>query len=154
MENIENIEEVKEVITPKEPQEVKAPKTTKSSKTPKKGTKKEIPINEIIDLINNKKLTKKEACDRWEISGKTFTRIVKDHGYIYNQNLKKYEKEGHKEDPQELFKITYLIPKELHKALKLQAVFEGGTATEVIIKALENYIPAQTKDLARNYKGE
>ena len=65
-----------------------------------------------------------------------------------------YERIGQGEEPQELFKITYLIPKELHKALKLQAVFESTTATEVIIKALEEYIPAQTKDLARNYHGE
>lgn len=136
---MENIEEIKE------PQEV-------GKKN--RRTKKEIPINEIVELINNKKLTKKEACSRWDISGKTFTRIIKDNGYIYNQTNKKYEKEGQAEDPQDLFKITYLIPKELHKALKLQAVFEGKTATEVIIKALEEYIPAQTKDLARNYRGE
>ena len=133
---MENIEEIKE------PQEVK------------KRTKKEIPINEIVELINNKKLTKKEACSRWNISGKTFTRIIKDNGYIYNQTDKKYEKEGQGEERQDLSKITYLIPKELHKALKLQAVCAGTTATEVIIKALEEYIPDQTKDLARNYRGE
>ena len=128
---MENIEEVKKEI---QPQELK------------KRTKKEIPIVEIVELINNKKLTKKEACERWNISGKTFTRIIKDNGYVYNQTNKKYEKEGKQEEPQDLFKITYLIPKELHKALKLQAVFEGKTATEVIIKALESYIPNQTKE--------
>lgn len=141
------MEEVKELRQDtQEPQEIQAEKKERKKKT--------IPIDEIIELINNKKLTKKEACKRWNVSGKTFTRIVKDNGYIYNQTNKKYEKEGQGKDPQDLFKITYLIPKELHKALKLQAVFEGNTATEVIIKALEEYIPAQTKDLARNYRGE
>lgn len=132
-----------------EPQEIQEEKVEKQERK-----KKTIPIDEIIELINNKKLTKKEACKRWNVSGKTFTRIIKDNGYIYNQTNKKYERIGQGEKPQDLFKITYLIPKELHKALKLQAVFESTTATEVIIKALEEYISDQTKDLARNYHGE
>ena len=136
-------------------QEIQEPQGEKLEKTEKQERKKKtIPIDEIIELINNKKLTKKEACKRWNVSGKTFTRIVKDNGYIYNQTNKKYERVGQGENPQDLFKITYLIPKELHKALKLQAVFAGTTATEVIIKALEEYISDQTKDLARNYHGE
>lgn len=152
---MDNIEEVKEIIKPLELEDLKKRNNKdKKEDPPATRKKKHIPIHEIIELINNKKLTKKEACDRWEISGKTFTRIVKDNGYIYNQNLKKYEKEGEEEAPQELFKITYLIPKELHKALKLQAIFEGTTATETIIKAIEKYIPATTKDLAKNYQGE
>lgn len=150
-ENIKNMENVENIETKEVKEE---PKKKEKKENPRNSNKKEIPINEIIELINNKKLTKKEACERWNISGKTFTRIIKDNEYIYNQTNKKYEKIGKQEDPLELFKITYLIPKELHKALKLQAVFEGNTATEVIIKALENYIPAQTKDLARNYRGE
>lgn len=144
MESVENKENIENKEVKGEP---------RNQGNPRNSNKKEIPINEIVELINNKKLTKKEACERWNISGKTFTRIIKDNEYIYNQTNKKYEKVGKQEDPQDLFKITYLIPKELHKALKLQAVFEGNTATEVIIKALEKYIPDQTKDLAKNYRG-
>ena len=147
---MEEVEELRQET--QEPQEIQEEKLEKTEKQERK--KKTIPIDEIIELINNKKLTKKEACKRWNVSGKTFTRIVKDNGYIYNQTNKKYERVGQGENPQDLFKITYLIPKELHKALKLQAVFESTTATEVIIKALEEYISDQTKDLARNYHGE
>lgn len=119
-------------------------------------TKKEVPIIELIELINANKLTRKEVLARYNISGKTFTRLIKENGYTYNPSKKIYVKKEEPKglEPQELSKITYLIPADLHKSLKLQAIFEGKTATEIIIKALEEYIPATTKELSRNYKGK
>ena len=39
------------------------------------------------------------------------------------------------------------MPNELYKAVKLQAIFEGVNATDIIVKALEGYIPKSTKEI-------
>lgn len=131
-------------------------KEVRENKKKVKTDKKNIPIIELIELINKGDLTRKEVLSRFTISGKTFTKLIKENGYTYNPSKKIYVKqEDPKElEPQELSKITYLIPADLHKSLKLQAIFEGKTATEIIISALEEYIPATTKELSRNYNGD
>lgn len=131
-------------------------KEVRESKKKVNTDKKNIPIIELIELINKGDLTRKEVLSRYTISGKTFTKLIKENGYTYNPSKKIYVKqEDPKElEPQELSKITYLIPADLHKSLKLQAIFEGKTATEIIISALEEYIPATTKELSRNYNGD
>lgn len=141
MECMESMEDIKEV---------------RENKKKVKTDKKNIPIIELIELINKGDLTRKEVLSRYTISGKTFTKLIKENGYTYNPSKKIYVKqEDPKElEPQELSKITYLIPADLHKSLKLQAIFEGKTATEIIISALEEYIPATTKELSRNYNGD
>lgn len=51
-----------------------------------------------------------------------------------------------------LDKVTYRIPKALNDTLKLQCIIEDTTATDIIIKALEQYIPQSTKDALKKIK--
>lgn len=51
-----------------------------------------------------------------------------------------------------LDKVTYRIPKPLNDTLKLQCIIEDTTATDIIIKALEQYIPQSTKDTLKKIK--
>ena len=51
-----------------------------------------------------------------------------------------------------LEKVTYRIPKHLNDTLKLQCIIEDTTATDIVIKALEGYLPQSTKDTLKQIK--
>ncbi|WDC83408.1 hypothetical protein PL321_11725 [Caloramator sp. mosi_1] len=47
-------------------------------------------------------------------------------------------------------KKTFIIPDELDMALKLQAVMESKTESQVLIEALQNYIKSEYLEKARD----
>ena len=71
---------------------------------------------------------------------------------MYNQKSKKWQLESENTCIGKDTKVTYRIPNELYKAVKLQAIFEGVNATDIIVKALNNYIPKSTKDIVEQNK--
>nr|DAO59699.1 MAG TPA: hypothetical protein [Caudoviricetes sp.] len=75
--------------------------------------------------------------------------LLKQNGYTYNQKSKQWQLESENTYSKEETKVTYRIPVELYKAVKLQAIFEGINATDIIVKALDDYIPQSTKDIIK-----
>lgn len=71
---------------------------------------------------------------------------------MYNQKNRKWQLEGEATGSGKETKVTYRIPNELYKAVKLQAIFEGVNATDIIVKALNDYIPKSTKDIVEQNK--
>ena len=107
---------------------------------------KQIDIIHIIGLLNNKETSRKQISKEYGIADKRLTSLINENGYEYNQKSRKYEPIGNKVDGT---KVTYRIPTELYQAIKLQAIFEGVNATELVIKALEQYIPNTTKEVVK-----
>ena len=66
---------------------------------------------------------------------------------MYNQKARKWQLESENVVTGRDTKVTYRIPNELYKAVKLQAIFEGVNATDIVVKALNSYIPKSTKDI-------
>lgn len=109
----------------------------------------EINIIEVVEKLNDKAISKKVILEQYSITDNRLRRLLKNNGYIYNQKLGKWLLEGQGTNADNTTKATYRIPSELIKALKLQALFENTTSTEILIKALEQYIPKATKDIIK-----
>lgn len=109
-----------------------------------------IGIKQIIDRINNKEITTKQARAEYGINEKKFKKALDENGLVYNPKSRKYELITQTVGDEQ--KVTYRIPTELYKAIKLQAIFEGVNATDIIVKALNNYIPKSTKEIVEQNK--
>jgi len=119
-------------------------------------------INEIIDKFNNG-MKKSELAAMYGTSEKTLQRRIRDFGYQYNARANKYIKvdTGADEQPKKVVKVkkkkaagrpaaktegveyvkrTYNIPKELDKKLKIRAIEEDLTTTELLQMLLEKYL--------------
>lgn len=144
-------------------------------------TSKQLDINtdKFIDIIN--KLadtgikTKEDICNYLKLDIKDFMALIKANNLYYDKSEGMYlpkektattttvtdikkVKPKPKDSPKKvthkapLDKVTYRIPKTLNDTLKLQCIIEDTTATDIVIKALEQYIPQSTKDTIKKIK--
>jgi predicted DNA binding CopG/RHH family protein len=111
----------------------------------------EINIIELVGDLNNKDFTKKQILEKYKITDYTFKKLLKTNGYKYNAKLNQWLLESENTDV-DTTKVTYRIPTDLYKAIKLQSIFEGVTSTELITKVLETYIPKETKQIIQQNK--
>lgn len=111
----------------------------------------EIQILELVEQYNNKELSKKQILEKYNITDYTFKKLMKSNGYTYNAKLNQWHLETENTEI-DTIKVTYRIPTDLYKAIKIQSTFDGINATELIIKALEEYIPKETKQIIQQNK--
>ena len=109
----------------------------------------EINIEQLASDLNNKEINKKQVLEKYSIKDKAMRILLKQNGYTYNQKSKQWQLESENTYSKDETKVTYRIPVELYKAVKLQAIFEGIIATDIIVKALNDYIPQSTKDIIK-----
>lgn len=109
----------------------------------------EIDIKQIADDLNNKAIAKSKVLEKYGIKDGRLRRLLKNNGYEYNQKSGKWQLKNEISNTTNETKVTYRIPKDLYKAVKLQAIFEGINATDVIVKALNEYIPQTTRDIVK-----
>lgn len=114
--------------------------------------KQAIDIRQLADDLNDKAMGKSQVLEKYGIKDSKMKRLLKTNGYMYNQKSKKWQLESENTCIGKDTKVTYRIPNELYKAVKLQAIFEGVNATDIIVKALNNYIPKSTKDIVEQNK--
>ena len=112
----------------------------------------EIDINQLANDLNSKAMTKSQVLEKYSIKDGKMRRLLKNNGYEYNQKSGKWQKVSETTNTANETKVTYRIPQELYKAVKLQAIFEGVNATDIIVKALNDYIPQATKDIVEQNK--
>ena len=108
-----------------------------------------IDIKQLADDLNNKDMIKSQVLEKYGIKDGKMKRLLKTNGYMYNQKSRKWQLEGENVVTGRDTKVTYRIPNELYKAVKLQAIFEGVNATDIVVKALNDYIPKSTKDIVK-----
>ena len=111
----------------------------------------EIQIMDIVVDLNNKDFTKKQILEKYKITDYTLKKLLKTNGYKYNPKLNQWLLESENTDV-DTTKVTYRIPTDLYKAIKLQSIFEGMTSTELITKVLETYIPKETMEIVKQNK--
>ena len=111
----------------------------------------EIQIMDLVGDLNNKDITKKQILEKYSITEYAYKKLLKDNGYKYNPKLNQWLLESENTDV-DTTKVTYRIPTDLYKAIKLQSIFEGITSTELITKVLETYIPKETKQIIQQNK--
>ena len=111
----------------------------------------EIQIIELVEDANNKDFTKKQILEKYKITDYTFKKLMKSNGYKYNAKLNQWHLASD-DVTADTTKVTYRIPTDLYKAIKLQSIFEGMTSTELITKVLEAYIPKETKQIIQQNK--
>lgn len=111
----------------------------------------EIQIIDIVVDLNNKDFTKKQILEKYKITDYTLKKLLKTNGYTYNPKLNQWLLASENTDV-DTTKVTYRIPTDLYKAIKLQSIFEGITSTELITKVLETYIPKETKQIIQQNK--
>lgn len=109
--------------------------------------KQVIDIEQLANDLNNKDMIKSQVLEKYGIKDGKMKRLLKTNGYMYNQKSRKWQLESENVVTGRDTKVTYRIPNELYKAVKLQAIFEGVNAADIIVKALEGYIPKSTKDI-------
>lgn len=114
--------------------------------------KQVIDIEQLANDLNDKAISKNQVLEKYDIKDSKMKRLLKANGYMYNQKSKKWQLESEKTGFGKDTKVTYRIPNELYKAVKLQAIFEGVNATDIIVKALNDYIPKSTKDIVEQNK--
>ncbi|MEG1411626.1 MAG: hypothetical protein RSD36_17455 [Terrisporobacter sp.] len=113
----------------------------------------EIDVKQLAEDMNSKAMTKSQVLDKYSIKDGKLRRLLKNNGYEYKQKTGKWQlKSENTSNEVEETKVTYRIPKELYQAVKLQAIFEGVNATDIIVKALNDYIPQTTKDIVKQNK--
>lgn len=112
----------------------------------------EIDVKQLVSDMNNKAITKKEINEKYGMTGDRRRRILRKNGYEYNPKTGKWVSKSENTSKVDETKVTYRIPKELYQAVKLQAIFEGVNATDIIVKALNDYIPQTTKDIVEQNK--
>lgn len=112
----------------------------------------EIDINQLADDLNSTAMTKSQVLEKYSIKDGKMRRLLKNNGYEYNQKSGKWQLVSETTNTASETKVTYRIPQELYKAVKLQAIFEGVNATDIIVKALNGYIPQATKDIVEQNK--
>ena len=111
--------------------------------------KQVIDIEQLANDLNDKAISKNQVLEKYDIKDSKMKRLLKANGYMYNQKSKKWQLESENTGFGKDTKVTYRIPNELYKAVKLQAIFEGVNATDIIVKALDDYIPQSTKDIIK-----
>ena len=114
--------------------------------------KQVIDIEQLANDLNDKAISKNQVLEKYDIKDSKMKRLLKANGYMYNQKSKKWQLESENTGFGKDTKVTYRIPNELYKAVKLQAIFEGVNATDIIVKALNDYIPKSTKDIVEQNK--
>lgn len=113
-----------------------------------KNTEKQvIDIEQLANDLNDKAISKNQVLEKYGIKDGKMKRLLKNNGYMYNQKARKWQLESENVVTGRDTKVTYRIPNELYKAVKLQAIFEGVNATDIVVKALNDYIPKSTKDI-------
>ena len=108
----------------------------------------DINIIELVEDTNNKDFTKKQILEKYNITDYMFKKLMKDNGYTYNNKLNQWVLSSESADI-DTTKVTYRIPTDLYKAIKLQSIFEGMTSTELITKVLSDYIPKATMEIVK-----
>lgn len=109
--------------------------------------KQVIDIEQLANDLNDKAISKNQVLEKYGIKDSKMKRLLKNNGYMYNQKARKWQSESENVVTGRDTKVTYRIPNELYKAVKLQAIFEGVNATDIVVKALNDYIPKSTKDI-------
>lgn len=121
-------------------------------------------VAEIVKKYNEEGCTLGQLAETYKSSQKTLQRRIKEQGYIYDRKINKYIKaeqgttELQNDKPKkqkvrsaagrpaaktegvEYVKRTYNIPKELDKKLKIRAIEEDLTTTELLEKILKEYL--------------
>lgn len=109
----------------------------------------EIDIIALASNLNDTAMSKSQVLDKYGIKDGKARKLLKDNGYMYNTKSRKWELASKSDDTVNSTKVTYRIDTELYQAIKLQAIFEGVSATDIVIKALDKYIPKSTKDIVK-----
>lgn len=112
----------------------------------------ELDIKQIADDLNSTAMTKSQVMEKYNIKDGKMRRLLKNNGYEYNQKSGKWQLKSENNNTANETKVTYRIPQELYKAVKLQAIFEGVNATDIIVNALNDYIPESTKEIVEQNK--
>lgn len=112
----------------------------------------EIDINQLADDLNGTAMNKSQVLEKYSIKDGKMRGLLKNNGYEYNQKSGKWQLVSGNTNTANETKVTYRIPTELYKAVKLQAIFEGVNATDIIVKALNSYIPKATKEIVEQNK--
>lgn len=145
------------------------------------ATSKQLDVNtdNFIDVISQLSdtgiKTKEDICKHLNLDIRHFMALIKANNLYYDKSegmylpkektattttvadtkkVKPKPKDSPKKVTQKvpLDKVTYRIPKLLNDTLKLQCIIEDTTATDIVIKALEQYIPQSTKDTIKKIK--
>jgi predicted DNA binding CopG/RHH family protein len=112
----------------------------------------EVNIVELVGDLNSTAMTKSLVMEKYGMKDGKLRRFLKNGGYEYNQKNGKWQQISESNNTANETKVTYRIPVELYKAVKLQAIFEGVNATDIIVKALNDYIPKATKEIVEQNK--
>ena len=107
-------------------------------------------LDTINQLANDGIKTKEDICKYLKIEIRDFMALIKSNNLHYSKKEGRYipkeDTPTKTNDIITLEKVTYRIPKHLNDTLKLQCIIEDTTATDIVIKALEGYLPQSTKD--------
>ena len=112
----------------------------------------EIQVIDIVNDLNDKAMSKSQVLEKYGYKDGKLRKLLKTNGYEYNQKQSKWMLSSENIDTSKGMKVTYRLPIELHQAIKLQAIFENNNATEIVVKALEQYIPSTTKEIIKQNK--
>jgi DNA-binding MurR/RpiR family transcriptional regulator len=123
-------------------------------------------INEILKMYNEDGLTLVEIAGKLSSSKSTISRVLHDHGYIFNKALKQYIHEtantnnnetvntGNNETAKNVSRetiktvnCTFALPEKLAKALKVKSAVEGVKMVEIVRKSLESTIEDKYFDM-------
>ena len=113
-------------------------------------------LDTINQLANDGIKTKEDICKYLKIEIRDFMSLIKSNNLHYSKKEGRYipkeDTPTKTNDIITLEKVTYRIPKHLNDTLKLQCIIEDTTATDIVIKALEGYLPQSTKDTLKQIK--
>lgn len=113
-------------------------------------------LDTINQLANDGIKTKEDICKYLKIEIRDFMALIKSNNLHYSKKEGRYipkeDTPTKTNDIITLEKVTYRIPKHLNDTLKLQCIIEDTTATDIVIKALEGYLPQSTKDTLKQIK--
>lgn len=107
--------------------------------------------NEITEKLLNGN-TKKSIELEYGLTTRQATTLISKLEVEYNSKSRRYEPKGSGKARITETKVTHRLPIDLYKAVKLQAVFDECNATDIIVKALEQYIPKTTRDIVSKNK--
>lgn len=115
-------------------------------------------LDTINQLANDGIKTKEDICKYLKIEIRDFMALIKSNNLHYSKKEGRYipkeDTPTKTNDIITLEKVTYRIPKHLNDTLKLQCIIEDTTATDIVIKALEGYLPQSTKDTLKQIKNK
>jgi Transcriptional regulators len=116
-------------------------------------------VNEILKMYNEDGLTLVEIAGKLSSSKSTVSRVLRDNGYEFNKELKKYILKSENNVSREtintgnkeigdtvnnksikMVKCTFDLPENLHRKMKSKCALEGVKMVDFIRRLIENSI--------------